>query len=209
MLLGPRDGVPPVAFVADRAELVDAGESVAGEELVDAGESVAGEELVDAGASVAGEDSDVGGSGADLFAPSDAVETSVVEVGAADTDGVTGASDEDACDEAATGYAGTPGPSATEPDLVDSGRDRPATSGPGGPYRAVVLSSRNEALASAEVPRLAEQGFSGEMIPVDIGDGGLWFRVVVRGGYPALDSALAVVEDLRRFGHDRAWVHKE
>ncbi len=185
MLLGPRDGVPPVAFVADREELMDPGESVAGE------------------------DSDVGEAGVDLFAPSDIVETSVVEVGAAETDSVTGASDEDAGDEAATGYAGTPGPSATEPDLVDSGQDRPATSGPGGPYRAVVLSSRNEDLASADVPRLAEQGFSGEVIPVDIGDGGLWYRVVVRGGYPALDSALAVVDDLRRFGYDSAWVHRE
>ncbi len=206
-LVGPRDGVLPVALVADRKEPDR-------------------KEPVDAGESVVGEDSDVGRVGVDLLAPTDAVEASVGEVSAGDTDSVTGAGDEDVGDEAttepddpgeiggtakeaATRYAGTPAPSATEPDLVDSGQDRPATSGPGGPYRAVVLSSRNEDLASADVPRLAEQGFSAEVVPVDIGDGGLWYRVVVRGGYPALDSAREVVDELRRFGYDSAWVHRE
>jgi type II secretory pathway predicted ATPase ExeA len=201
-LVSPRDGVLPVALVADRKDPVDAGESVTGE------------------------DSDVGGVGVDVFAPSDIVVTSLGEVSAGETGSVTGASDEDAGDEAATEpgdpggiggtaeeaatrYAGTPAPSATEPDLVDSGQDRPATSGPGGPYRVIVLSSRNEDLASAEVPRLAEQGFSAEVIPVDIGDGGLWYRVAVRGGYPALDSAREVVDELRPFGYDSAWVHRE
>ena len=173
-LVGPRDGVLPVALVADRKEPVDAGESVVGE------------------------DSDVGGVGVDIFAPTDIVETNVGEVSAGEAESVTGASDEDVGDEA-----------ATEPDLVNSGQEHPATSGPGGPYRAIVLSSRNANSTSAEASRLAERGFFGEVIPVDIGDGGLWYRVAVRGGYPALDSAREVVDELRRLGYDSAWVHKE
>jgi general secretion pathway protein A len=72
MLVGPRDGVLPVASVAELKEPVDAGESVAGE------------------------DSDVGGVGVDIFASSDIVETNAGEVSAGETDGVIGASDEDA-----------------------------------------------------------------------------------------------------------------
>ncbi len=154
------------------------------------------EEAVNVGESVAVEGSDV--VVADTFVPSDIVATSVDEASAGETGSVTTASDGGADDEA-----------MTEPDVADSGQDSLARSGPGGPYRAVVLSSRDEDLASAEVPRLAERGFSADVIPVDIDDGGLWYRVVVRGGYPALDSARVVVDELRRLGYDSAWVHRE
>jgi general secretion pathway protein A len=154
------------------------------------------QEPVSVGESVVVEGSDVVVAG--TFAPSDIVTTSVDEASAGETGSVTGPSDEGADEDA-----------ATEPGAVDFGWDSPATSGPGGPYRAVVLSSKNEELASAEVPRLAEREFSAEVIPVDIDGGGLWYRVVVRGGYPALDSARVVVDELKRFGYDSAWVHRE
>jgi len=201
-LVGPRDGFPPVVSVADQQEPVDAGESVAGEGV------------------------DVGG--VVTFVASDIVTTSVDEASAGETGSVIASVDEASAgetgggvasvDEANAGETGTgtrasdegaDEEAATEPDIVDSWLDSPATSGPGGPYRAVILSSKNEDLASAEVPRLAERGFSAEVIPVDIEDGGLWYRVVVAGGYPALDGARVVVDELRRFGYDSAWVHRE
>jgi len=231
-LLGPRDGLSPVASIAGRQESVNVGESVVVE------------------------GSDVGGAG--TFAPSDIATTSIDEASAGETGGATASVDEASAgetgsvatnvDEASAGETGgattsgddasagetgsattsgddasagetgsATGPGdegadeevATEPDAVDFGWDSPAISGPGGPYRAVILSSRNEELASAEVPRLAERGVSAEVIPVDIDSRGLWYRVVVRGGYPALDSARAVVDELKRFGYDSAWVHRE
>jgi len=47
------------------------------------------------------------------------------------------------------------------------------------------------------------------VIPVQFDDGGLWYRVVVRGGYPSLDSARVVVDELKHLGYDSAWVHRE
>ncbi|MFH1690544.1 MAG: AAA family ATPase [Candidatus Eisenbacteria bacterium] len=100
-------------------------------------------------------------------------------------------------------------PALVEPETGDSAQERPLTSGPGGPYRAVALSSRVADAASAEAFRLIERGISAEVIPADIGDGGVWYRVVVGGGYPALESAREVVDELIRMGYDGAWVHRE
>jgi hypothetical protein len=53
------------------------------------------------------------------------------------------------------------------------------------------------------------RGFAGEVIPVDLGDGSIWNRVVVTGGFPSLESARVAVEALKRLGYDGAWVHRE
>jgi type II secretory pathway predicted ATPase ExeA len=81
--------------------------------------------------------------------------------------------------------------------------------GPGGAYRAVALSSRDSDAAAEVVSRLGDGGFSAEVIPVDIGDGSVWHRVVVAGGYPSLESAREAVDALKRLGYDGAWVHRE
>ena len=105
--------------------------------------------------------------------------------------------------------AGTSAAAWVEPESVSVAHDRPAISGPGGPYRAIVLSSINEDAALAELSRVAELGFSVEMIAVYIRERGLWYRVAVRGGYPTLAPAREVVEELRRLGYNSAWVHTE
>jgi len=158
-------------------------------------------EPVDSGVVGAGEDGDVSGGIVGTGAVSDVVETSVEEARTGEIGG--------AAEDAATQDPGTTAPVPGEPEFVNSGQDRPGTSGAGGPYRAIALSSRNVDSASAEVSRLAERGFSADVFPVDIGDGGLWYRVVVRGGFPALDPAREVVDELRGLGYDSAWVHKE
>jgi len=216
-LVGPWDGSPPVVSVADQQEPVDAGESVVGEG-VDVGgvgtfvasdivtTSVDEASACETGSVIASVDeASAGETGGGV--------ASVDEANAGETGGGVASVDEENAGETGTGTRasdeGADEEAATEPDIVDSWLDSPATSGPGGPYRAVILSSKNEDLASAEVPRLAERGFSAEVIPVNINDGGLWYRVVVRGGYPALDAARVVVDGLRRFGYDSAWVHRE
>ena len=189
-LVDHRSGGPRVVSIADR------------------------ERSVDAGGSGVGEDGDAGGR---RGAVSGIVETGMEEASAGQTDRVTGADteavgrDEIADGDAAGGdEAGTGGAAAVvESEPVNFGQEHPAASGTGGPYRAIVLSGRNADSASAEASRLEERGFSVEVIPVDIGDGGLWYRVAVRGGYPALDSAREIVNELRRLGYDSAWVHKE
>jgi general secretion pathway protein A len=172
----------------------------------------------DAGGTGAGENSDTGGRSRGSGVVSGMVETGVEEASAGETNLITGAATEDAGgdeieedDEPAGGDEADDGGATArvESEFASSGQKPPATSGPGGPYRAIVLSSRSANSASGEASRLAERGFLVEVIPVDIGDGGLWHRVVVRGGYPALDSAREVVDELRRLGYESAWVHKE
>jgi type II secretory pathway predicted ATPase ExeA len=87
--------------------------------------------------------------------------------------------------------------------------DRELVSGPGGRYRAIVLSSRSAVGGAAEVSRLLESGYSAEVLPADIGDGQTWYRVAIRGGYPSLDAAREAVGSLRRLGYAGAWVHRE
>ena len=198
-LVEPRDGGPTVTSVAGRKDPVDVGESV------DAG----GEDFTT-------ENSDISGESVGLVAVSDIVETSVEEAGASEGDGATAVAVPEIpgeigeiVEEAATQYTATPTPSADEPELASSWQDIPGISGPGGSYRAVALSGRDADSASKEVSLLAERGFSAEVIPVDIGDGGLWYRVAVRGGYPALDEAREIVDELKRLGYDSAWVLRE
>ena len=177
--------------------------------------SIAGREgSADASGSGVGGGEDAGGR---RGAVSDIVETSIDEASAGETDRVTGADTaEPGSDEMADGddtvdrdEAGGGAEAAVESEPVNSGQESPTTSGPGGPYRAIVLSSKNADSASAEASRLEERGFFVEVMPVEIGDGEQWYRVVVRGGYPALDSAREIVGELRRLGYDSAWVHKE
>lgn len=83
------------------------------------------------------------------------------------------------------------------------------TVGPGGPYRAIALSSRSLEAAQAEALRLSDSGFAAEVIPVDIGDRSQWYRVAVQGGFPSLEAAREVVARLRKMGHDSAWVERQ
>ncbi len=130
----------------------------------------------------------------------DVVETTVDEASA----GVVGGSGEDE-PVVTDGATFAPG----ESDGSGHAPDRAPASGPGGPYRAVALSSRSADGASAEASLLVERGISAEVVPAEVGDTGLWYRVVVVGGYPDLESARVAAEELKRLGYDGAWVHRE
>jgi hypothetical protein len=193
-LVDQRDGGSPIASLADPGGSADAGGSGAGENS-DTSRRSPGSGVVSGMVETGVEEARAGEAGR------------ITEVDTEDAGGDEIADDDDVAgdDEAGTGEAAA----AVESEFVSSGQAPPTTSGPGGPYRAIVLSSRDANSASVEASRLAERGFLVDVIPVDIGDGGLWHRVVVRGGYPALDSAREIVEELRRLGYDSAWVHKE
>lgn len=125
--------------------------------------------------------------------------------GLAGTDEASGGSPEASVETAeVTGDASA----ALDEEAVIPGRGT-AVSGPGGPYRAIALSSRSNDAASGVVLELAAQGLLAEVVPVEIGDGDTWYRVAVAGGYPSLDEARVVASELKSLGYDRAWVHKE
>jgi type II secretory pathway predicted ATPase ExeA len=110
------------------------------------------------------------------------------------------------------GQSGTPVAEAPAEDLDEEPRPETAwiagSAGPGGPYRAIALSSRSLEAAQSEALRLGDSGFAAEVVPVDIGDRSQWYRVAVQGGFPSFEAALEVVARLREMGHDSAWVER-
>jgi hypothetical protein len=73
----------------------------------------------------------------------------------------------------------------------------------------IALSSRGAGAAAGIVGDLAMEDYMAEVLPVDIGDGDVWYRVAVVGGYPSLQEARNVAGSLKDLGYSRAWVHKE
>ncbi|MFH1690099.1 MAG: SPOR domain-containing protein [Candidatus Eisenbacteria bacterium] len=82
----------------------------------------------------------------------------------------------------------------------------PLISGPGGSYRIMVSSHHRESAAEVEVAELSERGVVAEVMAAEVADRGTWFRVLVSGGYPTLASASAVLDTIKSFGYEGAWV---
>ncbi len=80
--------------------------------------------------------------------------------------------------------------------------------GPGGPYAVVVATSRREGAAGAVAAQLAQEGFAAAVERVELPDSGIWFRVVLEGGYPAIGLARAVAESVGDVGDGDPWVLK-
>ncbi len=78
--------------------------------------------------------------------------------------------------------------------------------GSGGPYAVVVASSRREGAARAVVLELAREGFASAVERTELPESGIWFRVVLEGGYPTIGMARTVAESVRDAGHDDPWV---
>jgi general secretion pathway protein A len=80
--------------------------------------------------------------------------------------------------------------------------------GPGGPYVVVVASSRSEGYAESLVPALERQGFAAGVEMAVLPERGVWFRVVLEGGYPTVGTARVLAESLRDAGYEDPWVLK-
>jgi hypothetical protein len=78
--------------------------------------------------------------------------------------------------------------------------------GPGGPFAVVVASSRDEAAAWAAAADVTADGFAAVVERTDLEDRGVWFRVVLDGGYPTLAAARAAAERVGGLGDGDAWV---
>jgi general secretion pathway protein A len=105
--------------------------------------------------------------------------------------------------------------SAVRPDERPPERDARAADGPahglvrgpGGPYAVVVASSRGEEAALAVVERLARDGFAAAVQPAEL-PSGLWYRVVLEGGYPTIGTARVAAESIGDYGNGDPWVLK-
>ena len=81
-------------------------------------------------------------------------------------------------------------------------------SGPGGPYRIMVSSHRYEGAAVFEAGQLIERGVAAEVVATEVEDRGIWFRVVVSGGYPRLSGAREVLDTIKTLGYEGAWIER-
>jgi len=93
-----------------------------------------------------------------------------------------------------------PAPRGLETDTV--------ISGPGGPYRIMVSSHRYESAAAFEAGQLMEQGVATEVVTTEVEERGMWFRVVVSGGYPALSRAREILDTIKFLGYEGAWIER-
>jgi len=80
--------------------------------------------------------------------------------------------------------------------------------GPGGRYRIMVSSHRHEGAALFEAGQLLERGVSAEVVATEVTDKGMWFRVVVSGGYPMLSAAREVLDTVKTLGYQGAWIER-
>jgi type II secretory pathway predicted ATPase ExeA len=78
--------------------------------------------------------------------------------------------------------------------------------GPGGPYEVVVKSVTTEEGGWAEAADLLDAGFGVGVVRVDLGDKGVWYRVVLDGGFPSLDDARVMTAVLDEAGFGGSWV---
>ena len=80
--------------------------------------------------------------------------------------------------------------------------------GPGGRYRIMVSSHRHEGAAVFEAGQLVERGVGAEVVATEVADRGIWFRVVVSGGYPMLSAAREVLDTVKTLGYEGAWIER-
>ncbi|MCK4409988.1 MAG: SPOR domain-containing protein, partial [Candidatus Eisenbacteria sp.] len=79
-------------------------------------------------------------------------------------------------------------------------------SGPGGPYHIMISSHRYEGAAVFEAGQLIERGVAAEVMATKVEGRGIWFRVVVSGGYPALSRARENLDTIKFLGYEGAWI---
>jgi hypothetical protein len=70
----------------------------------------------------------------------------------------------------------------------------------------VVASSRSEDAARREADVLRKNGIAAGVFPIELSGSGLWFRVVIDGGYPTLGAAREAIGRLEASGYGGAWV---
>jgi hypothetical protein len=109
-------------------------------------------------------------------------------------------------EEAAQEGSGAPEPAS------DTARETPEVTGeirgPGGRYVVLISSHYRESLARAEAAELEARGVATEVVAADLGERGTWYRVAVSGGYPSLSGARSVLDTIKSFGYEGAWVER-
>ncbi len=80
--------------------------------------------------------------------------------------------------------------------------------GPGGRYRIMISSHRHEGAAVFEAGQLIERGVGAEVVATEVKDRGIWFRVVVSGGYPMLSAAREGLDTIKHLGYEGAWIER-
>jgi len=78
--------------------------------------------------------------------------------------------------------------------------------GTGGPFQVVATSVVTEDGAWEEAVKLLEAGYSVDVERADLGEKGVWHRVIVEGGFPTFKKAREVVSLLAGSGCDGAWI---
>lgn len=101
-------------------------------------------------------------------------------------------------------------PPEGSPPLEGSGAEKSADAlvrGPGGPYAVVVASCPREDAARGFAARVADVGYASVVEVAEL-DSGVWYRVVLDGGYATVGAARAVARSVGDVGDGDPWVLK-
>jgi hypothetical protein len=72
----------------------------------------------------------------------------------------------------------------------------------------MVSSHKYESAAALEARELTELGVDVEVVAAEVAERGTWYRVLISGGYPTLASARTVLDTIKTFGYEGAWVER-
>jgi len=132
------------------------------------------------------------------------------ELPPAQVDALPGGADQTDAEEDDEDVAEVHGEAESEPSGTEATGAAPdgVVSGPGGSYLIMVSSHYREVAASLESAELVRRGVLTEVVETELGDRGTWYRVVVSGGYPTLAGARSVLDIIKSFGYEGAWIER-
>jgi len=93
---------------------------------------------------------------------------------------------------------------------VEPAREERRTAPPaaGRSYTVFVSSHKHRSAARRDSARLERDGMQAAIVEVELGDAGRWFRVGVRSTYPGVGEARQMLDIVKQFGYDGAWIER-
>jgi hypothetical protein len=76
-------------------------------------------------------------------------------------------------------------------------------------YTVVVASSRDIDAARNQVEALANDGIAASVWTVDLGDRGMWHRIVLEAAFDSLSTASTAAAYVKEMGYPDAWVARK
>lgn len=73
----------------------------------------------------------------------------------------------------------------------------------------LVSSHKHESAALRDAAAFeGATGFESAVAVAEVGETGIWYRVAVAGGFPTLTGAREILDTVKEFGYEGAWIER-